>query len=326
MHQTSPFLKTIYNLLKSFIKEDFEPKSYLFTATVLIILLYLNYFSGLKGPYFSFEEKISDYYLSKNKLFFCYLPFYAIPYFAVLSFKLYNSNDLQIYNRSIFWVKALAIFLILSFDGGFYFNNSIFNSLPYDQQTVLTDFVNAGHSFLTSSFIIIIFYFIIENKSTPHIYGLARAGFHIKPYLGLLAIMVPIVYFASTTAGFLDQYPTMTGTFVQETFGLSKTMIIGIYEFIYLSDFINLELMMRGFLVIGMAQLLGKNAILPATTVYLMLHFEKPIAEALGSIFGGYILGVIAYKTRNIYGGFIVHMGIAALMEVFAHFQLYLNR
>ena len=53
--------------------------------------------------------------------------------------------------------------------------------------------------------------------------------------------------------------------------------------------------------------------------LYCMLHINKPMGEAISSIFGGYILGVIALSQRHILGGCIVHIGIAGLMEVMAY-------
>ena len=81
------------------------------------------------------------------------------------------------------------------------------------------------------------------------------------------------------------------------------------------------EFFFRGFLVIGMISLLGRGAVLPMACVYCFLHFGKPMGEAISSIFGGYILGVVAYETRGIWGGVIVHVGIAWLMELAAFTQ-----
>jgi membrane protease YdiL (CAAX protease family) len=51
---------------------------------------------------------------------------------------------------------------------------------------------------------------------------------------------------------------------------------------------------------------------------YITIHFGKPLGETISSFFGGLLLGVIAYRTKSIYGGIIVHLGIAYLMELFA--------
>jgi hypothetical protein len=316
-------LKKIFDHIISFIKEDFSWKVYLFTAILMATALYFNYFSILKGGNYTFEEKFSQEYLTQNLLYFCYLPFYAIPYFLVLSYKLYLNRQFDIYQSFDFWKKIAVIFIVLCLDGGFYFNINLLKNFATDQQYILANFISAGHSFFSVFLIIMAYYFCFDYKKDPFIYGLTTKGFEPKPYMIMLGIMLPIVYLASTTQDFMDQYPSMTGTFVQDTFGLSKKTIVLLYEFVYLFDFINLELMMRGLMIIGMARLLGKHAVLPTTMVYLLLHFEKPLGEAIGSIFGGYILGIIALRSKSILGGFLVHAGIAALMELFAFYLMF---
>ena len=70
---------------------------------------------------------------------------------------------------------------------------------------------------------------------------------------------------------------------------------------------------------------LGSRAILPMVVVYAFIHFQKPIGEALSSIVGGLVLGVVSYRTKSIYGGIIVHLGVAFLMEIAGTFQLLLK-
>ena len=60
----------------------------------------------------------------------------------------------------------------------------------------------------------------------------------------------------------------------------------------------------------------GKDAILPMACFYCTIHFGKPLGECISSYFGGIILGVVVYHTRSIYGGLLVHLGIAWLMEL----------
>ena len=94
-----------------------------------------------------------------------------------------------------------------------------------------------------------------------------------------------------------------------------------VFEFFYAFDFIIVELLFRGFFIIGLAHILGKSALLPMVTMYAFLHFGKPLGETIGSVFGGYILGIMAFKTKNIWGGVILHIGIALLMELAAFIQ-----
>jgi len=66
---------------------------------------------------------------------------------------------------------------------------------------------------------------------------------------------------------------------------------------------------------------LGRGAVLTMVVTYCFLHFGKPLGESISSIFGGFILGVVAYETRSIWGGVILHMGIAWMMDLAAYLQ-----
>ena len=45
------------------------------------------------------------------------------------------------------------------------------------------------------------------------------------------------------------------------------------------------------------------------------------MAEAISSFFGGLLLGIISYNTKSIWGGLIIHIGIAGSMEILAYIQ-----
>ncbi|HEY1023007.1 MAG TPA: CPBP family intramembrane glutamic endopeptidase, partial [Flavisolibacter sp.] len=81
-------------------------------------------------------------------------------------------------------------------------------------------------------------------------------------------------------------------------------------------DFFSIELFFRGFLIFAFAKYAGQGAILPMAIFYCTIHFGKPLGECISSYFGGIILGVVAYRTQTILGGFLVHVGIAWLMEL----------
>ena len=94
-----------------------------------------------------------------------------------------------------------------------------------------------------------------------------------------------------------------------------------IYEFFYGIDFLWVEWIVRGALIIGLYKIMGENVLLPVTVFYCTIHFGKPMAEAISSILGGYVLGIFAIRTNTIYGGFMIHAGIAWMMELAAFIQ-----
>ena len=146
-------------------------------------------------------------------------------------------------------------------------------------------------------------------------YGFEIKQFDAKPYFVMLLIMIPVIAAASTQTDFLNMYPKLHNIAFLNLQG-NKGWYKILYELSYGSDFIGIELFFRGFLVLAFVKWAGKDAILPMALFYCTIHFGKPLGECISSFFGGLILGVITYNTRSIFGGLMVHLGIAWMMEL----------
>ena len=128
--------------------------------------------------------------------------------------------------------------------------------------------------------------------------------------------MLPLIAMASTQPDFLRKYPTFAAIIkgsVSDPVNFAKLIF---YEFLYGFDYVAIELFFRGFVLYAISRFLGRGAIIPMATMYVFIHFGKPMGETISSFFGGVILGVIAYETKSIIGGIIVHCGIAYMMEI----------
>ena len=88
-----------------------------------------------------------------------------------------------------------------------------------------------------------------------------------------------------------------------------------VFELCYGVDFIGIEVFFRGLLILGLKRICGLRCIIPAACFYCVIHFGKPMGEAVSSFFGGTLLGIVAYNTESILGGLLVHLGIAWMME-----------
>ena len=131
-------------------------------------------------------------------------------------------------------------------------------------------------------------------------------------YLGLFGAVFPIVLYAASRPEFQAVYPFYRGAF-QAAAGA-----ILVWEMAYLTQFFALEFFFRGFLVLGLGRVIGRASIWLAMVPYCMIHYHKPPAEAFAAIIAGVVLGEVAYRTRSIAGGVIVHIGVAATMELLA--------
>jgi len=109
----------------------------------------------------------------------------------------------------------------------------------------------------------------------------------------MLFIMLPLILLAAQTSSFLATYPTFKSFGVEEHWGVSVQWLVALYELLYASAFLSVELFFRGFLVIGLARLMGKDVIIPMVCLYAFIHFEKPMGEAISSIFWRLFIGCI---------------------------------
>jgi len=144
-------------------------------------------------------------------------------------------------------------------------------------------------------------------------YNLSFAGFfrHLWIYVALYACVLPVVIIASQTDAFRGTYPfyrmaNRSGT------------DLWLWEVAYGVQFIALEVFFRGFLLHGLRRALGANAIFVMVVPYCMIHFQKPMPETFGAIGAGLILGTLALRTRSIWGGVLIHVGVAMTMDVLA--------
>lgn len=153
----------------------------------------------------------------------------------------------------------------------------------------------------------------LDKKQQPF-YGLGSRLFYARPYWLMLLVMLPLIAAASTQPDFLTMYPKLKNIAYPE--GAAHPFYKLLFELSYGSDFFTIELFFRGFLVLAFAKWVGKDAILPMALFYCTIHFGKPLGECISSFFGGLLLGIVTYHTKSIWGGLMVHVGIAWLMEI----------
>ena len=153
-----------------------------------------------------------------------------------------------------------------------------------------------------------------EDYEKP-VAGLNR-HFNWKPYLLLLLCSLPLLAISSSMNDFQNAYPKAKNIAFIYPLTQHDFFYTLIYELAYGTDFLTIEAFFRGFVVLAFVRYAGKDAILPMAAFYCTIHFGKPLFECITSYIGGIMLGVIVYNTRSIWGGLIVHFGMAWLMEL----------
>jgi hypothetical protein len=303
---------------KDFHQGYFRKSLYFYTAVFIAFLIIVNYT-------FDIEDSFIDSFYGEPLRILLFLLYHGVAYYGVLLIIYFHDKGNDVFSHR-FWVKSMLGLLILSVD------RSVF---PYVAKILIDGVEPMTYRFcyktlfnlygvVTILFALFGMWLVYDRKEKDGFYGLRFSGASVKPYFVLLLIMVPILYITTYMPDILDYYPTYKragGLRFSTFYDINENWAKLIYESAYLFDFVNTEIFFRGFLVIGLSKLLGKNVVLPMAATYAVLHFGKPIGETISSVFGGYILGIIALYSRNIWGGIFIHGGIAFFMEVFAFWR-----
>lgn len=300
-------MKKILNIIKQFVREDFDIFRYLLSIFFLIVFFAVYYSGATKNYLRDNDIDFSIYYLTQ--LIFTFIIFY------IISLKKANIKTIIfiVFSISILYLnyssKSFASIIFKEFD----LHYSLFN---WFRQT----FINFQKALIL--ILPLIISFIFQIKHLDNFYGFSRKNFDFKPYLIMLLIMTPLIIIASFDSSFQKMYPRYKPGSAEELGHISTYLSVGLFEATYWLRFLGVEFFWRGLMVLGGVALLGKRAILPAACLYSVWHFGKPMGEAIGAFFGGYILGILAYRTRSIYGGIAIHYGVALLMELAAWSQI----
>ena len=143
-------------------------------------------------------------------------------------------------------------------------------------------------------------------------YGLRLRGAFADAWLYavVLAVMAPLILVVSADAQFQKTYP-----FYRPAGGAADPWF-WCWEGLYALQFVSVEFFFRGFLVHGLRHRFGAYAILVMVVPYCMIHFNKPLAEALGSVVAGLVLGFLSLKTRSVAPGVVLHVTAALGMDL----------
>lgn len=312
-------MRQIWNMLVAFFWETWNTRLYLSVGILLVITITLNFLFDFQNTYI---RSLESFWLKWLAMFI----FMLAPFLVVCSILYVNNSNRQWYQSRDFWICAIVGFAVLGFDRSFTGFAAWIDHFTRVDFYFYFRILSKATSLLTLVLPLLMFYWIYEKPKDPlrTFYGLRLGNTKLRPYFQLLAIASTFIIMGSFLGDLSSYYPryfVSGGASYADAHGLPFYIPVLMYETAYGSNFIGVELFFRGFLILAFTRTLGAHAVLAMVPVYAFLHFGKPLPEAISSVFGGYILGVITYSTRNIYGGIIVHVGIAWLMELMGYLQ-----
>jgi hypothetical protein len=304
-----------------FVREDFHAVYYLAVAAIAAVGIYFNYYYGGRGLG---AERILFGVQDPFLRLLGFFALYALTYLGCLLLYSIVTKDFSFWARGSFYLRVASIFLLLSL-------MRTHTSIIVSDLSLRLGLSGASYRFLFTCLsylvplvgITAILYLVyrVLDRGRGGFYGLGwrSLGRDLRAFLPVFFILIPLVVLGMLTPGMAEHYPVFRDYGVARLYGLPQWSTVAAFETSYALGFVTIELVFRGFLTIGMARVVGKNAVVPMALVYCVGHLGKPVGECVSSLFGGYFLGVVAYRYRSILIGVLLHVSLAMSMELVSY-------
>lgn len=299
-------MSTIFKYIREFYQKEFRLFYFLLILLLIGSCIWLNYRHNLEAGYVAAGQ-------TRFSNFLGYYFLYFIPFAFAFFLQPFFFKNCSYFKNYWFWIILLLAPAFFSYRVNFDLHHPLIKTIwEGDKQQFWLQSLN----WVIRVFVVLVPVFIIwwiKDRNNQPFYG-SKAIQSVRPYLVMLLIMVPLIALAGTQKDFLQMYPK--AKFIAELELISKERYYLLYELCYGFDFISIEFFFRGFLILSLLKICGPHCIIPVACFYCTIHFGKPLGEAISSFWGGILLGIISYNTKSVWGGLIIHLGIAWLMEL----------
>jgi membrane protease YdiL (CAAX protease family) len=156
-------------------------------------------------------------------------------------------------------------------------------------------------------------HFVLGKKPSELGWKLRVDWAHVRVYVALYFLVLPFVWWASTQESFDNFYPFFRPEGYEPAW-----KYFAAWEMMYFAYFLAFEFFFRGFILQALRPRFGTMAVAFMMIPYVMIHFRKPFLEAIGAIFAGLVLGILAYRSRNAFPGALLHYAVALTMDLLA--------
>lgn len=296
----------VFKYIGDFYHNGFRFLYFLVVLLLLAVLIWLNYGHALETRYVAGHSTTAGNFAGYYLLYF--IPFALAFFLQPLFYK-----NCSYYKSSWFWFVLLLAPAFFAGRVNFDFHQSLISDSLTDDERRYWIYCS---NWVVRVFVVLIpvwlTWYYKDRKGQPF-YGSGRMP-DIKSYLLLLLVMLPLIALASTQKDFLEMYPR--AKVIEQLSLSSKGWRYVLFELCYGFDFISIEFFFRGFLILTLWKICGQHCIVPVACFYCSIHFGKPMGEAISSFWGGLLLGIVSYNTKSIWGGLLVHLGIAWCMEL----------
>ena len=222
-------------------------------------------------------------------------------------------------------MKAIVTIIYMTFALGLYFYFGIqdfFSQTFGDKFTTeeLLYYKYIYHNFMAFFFFFVlsipVFKFVLKQKAED--VGLVFKEKKLSTNIILLALIIAPLFSLSAAfdADMSSLYP-LGGAMIFKSAGFFI-----LYYVSYIAYYFGWEYLFRGFGFFNISNKYGVALAIAVTTmISALIHssiagYGKPFAETFSAIFGGIILGFIAYKTKSIYPTFAAHLFLGFSLDM----------
>ena len=168
-------------------------------------------------------------------------------------------------------------------------------------------FVEAEYDRFVLEFIIPVAIILLIWREDPRRYGLRLGDWR----LGLVVVVLGVAVMA-VVIWFLGRLPDFRAYYTDTIAGRPMWRLIvdtGV-------DLLAWEFFFRGWLMWALARKYGTDAIWLQVIPFALMHVWKPEIEQLSTLFGGAVLGLLAWRTKSFVWGWLLHWFMMAWVLV----------
>ncbi|MDO8334475.1 MAG: abortive infection protein, partial [Nitrosomonas sp.] len=248
-------MTTILSYLREY-ASTIDEELLLFSLIWTGILITLNYTVGIENELIQGFDSRFDQLLA---LFLVYCCAFVIPYLFAMTCR-----------KHLITVTPMFWLLLLIAPALFALKVSVANPLENSIDGIWGSYVTSITT-LPFKFLVVLIPLVVLYKILPvgkNFWGMTLRNVQWRPYCLMLALMAPLIIFASTQPDFLSAYPRLRQVAFIVPYTENPLWYQFLYEISYGIDFITIELFFRGFLVFAFVRYAGPSAILPMATFY----------------------------------------------------------
>lgn len=140
---------------------------------------------------------------------------------------------------------------------------------------------------------------LLASRKSPKEYGFTLGDWRAGLVITGLAVVVaaPILWLVARNDPAMQAY-----------YSRQLNPLTPMFTFL---DLIGWEFFFRGWMLFGYARKFGDHALWLHAAPFALAHLGKPEVETLSTIFGGFLFGLVAWRTRSFLYPFLIHWFVA---------------